>query len=141
MKISNKSIAWWWYQDWVRRGGRKPPVLNLCHFMRVMLFWAPLRAIVIERDCNGRDPRNWPLLGWLVIPPAGAVLLGILLFISPILILIWIVERYEYKWNWGWSRLWAVWQRKCVEPFYLLRDYRAARASKTCPIIEIGEKL
>lgn len=39
------SIHYKIYQWWLKKSGKVIPRENLCHYMRVVLFWAPLRAV------------------------------------------------------------------------------------------------
>lgn len=48
MTIRRSSPFYWWYHEWERRGGKRPPQLNLCHFVRVLVIWGPLRVLFLS---------------------------------------------------------------------------------------------
>lgn len=43
LSVSTAGLLGKWYMYWVKLGGTKPDQESLCHFMRVLLIWAPLR--------------------------------------------------------------------------------------------------
>ncbi len=49
MKVDRQSLPGKWYQYWIDKGGRPPRQENLCHFVRVLLFWATIRWFFLAR--------------------------------------------------------------------------------------------
>jgi hypothetical protein len=54
MNIKESSLLGRWYLNWVGLGGRQRKPENLCRFLRVVCFYAPVRWFFIKgnRDCS-----------------------------------------------------------------------------------------
>ena len=74
MTLNPKGLIARVYYGWERRGGYRPIQMNLCHLMRVLLFWAPLRFLF----CRPENERDRIPIGLKVILAAfGGTILGI----------------------------------------------------------------
>lgn len=49
LKMRHDSWHARWYHHWVNLGGKEPLRENLCHYVRVLLLWAPLRWIFLGK--------------------------------------------------------------------------------------------
>src|SRR3989338_1535980 len=76
LDISKDSLLWRWYMYWVKLGGEKPDYKeNLCHFVRVLCFWAPLRWFFMAHAKHAKVVSPWSItlfalldIGFLVVP-------------------------------------------------------------------------
>ena len=133
MTVSKRSLAYRWYHEWELRGGKRPPVMNLCHFVRVLVVWGPLRFLAAPKYMDGWLLKCPPFV-WAVVALLGSVLViewewgtafkllaclvgGVLIFGLAILI-----DSKHERWE---------------ETFRLFRDYRTARRSRICPLVEV----
>lgn len=140
MTISKTGLAGRWYMEWVRRGGTPPPTMNLCHFVRVLMIWAPLRFLFKNRtDDSGCPALLWVITGTaLVLMSVGLVGYGL----------------YSMVVNWDWEVAKAlglifagvlvvillvagtkVASEELEEPLRIYRDYHAAKQSRICPLV------
>ena len=150
MTIRKDGLAWRWYQEWVHRGGEQPPVMNLCHFVRVLVVWGPLRAL-FERRKHPHDKGKWQDEALLLWPLVAVLILAILCGVGLI----------AYKlYMGGMTTVWVAgvilvgvgvlsglvagvgWLKKNKVPNWqeaarLYRDYRAAKTSKVCPLVTV----
>ncbi len=145
MTIRKEGLAWRWYQEWVKRGGDEPPTMNLCHLVRVLVIWGPLRTMFRFRQ------KHYETGGWLDLPVA------VLLFGS-VFILTMCGALVIESWNnpRGFGKVLLVitgiaaviavivglalaWKRAAHlrELLWLWRNYRAAKTSKVCPLVKV----
>ena len=73
VQIKRNSIAARWYKVYTDRGGMKPERENLCHFIRVMLFYAPLRWLFKCGPGKECSPFALGLLTAAVIAGVGGI--------------------------------------------------------------------
>lgn len=80
MTIKTDSWHYRWYAYWLERGrGNKPHYQeNLCHYVRVLLFWAPMTWLDQTYDAAARSKRVGVALV-LLIGAAYVGLIGLLL--------------------------------------------------------------
>ena len=67
LSVSTAGLLGKWYMYWVKLGGKKPAQESLCHFMRVLLIWAPLRWFFLARTESVKLVAPWSvaLAAWL----------------------------------------------------------------------------
>jgi hypothetical protein len=118
-----------WYRTWVELGGEPPKFKeNLCHYVRVLLFWAPLRCFMFWRLVKFITPAmvvgtagfvaglsfiglNWPgnflhglkIVGYIlgVVIGAVAVILGLIEWSDRF------PKGFKFFWKWISTPLWA----------------------------------
>lgn len=141
MTISKSGLLGRWYTEWERHGGVRPPVMNLCHFVRVCVLWGPLRAIFWPRR-NGWllkvPPIGWVFLSFLLSGVLSEVLgagiwlvllgmaLGIGLAAAVLSVVLLAVKAADFASYYS-------------EPIRVYRDYRAARTSRICPLVRLED--
>ena len=119
--------------------------MNLCHFVRVLTVWGPMRLVFKGRQSDCADSWKdealilWPIIGLLLaVGLAGvgllvyaayssfsifvAALLSIAAAFGIVVGVIWIEEHKIEEWT---------------EATRIYRDYRAAKTSKICPLVTV----
>ena len=150
MTINKDGLLSRWYGEWEARGGKRPPQMNLCHFMRVCLVWTPWRIFWCFRRKEARkgrwSPTDWSIFLWLFLVSlvVGVVwytiafpvnVLRALGFVSGMFLLIYTGVKMD-----AWEKRRGIRHREpeeLWEAFHVWRDYRAARHNKICPLVEI----
>ena len=81
MRIKPQSLPDRWYAYWLRKGGEFPRTSwgeNLCHFVRTLFFWAPMRWFFFARTCKVIAPWTVVLFAtqftlFTTLPKLGAI--------------------------------------------------------------------
>jgi len=142
MTIKKSGALYWWYSEWVRRGGPAPPRMNLCHFVRVLTVWGPARWFFCQRQ-----------EATLFVHLAGFTQLVLILAGVALCAIVWIVPWMALKvlgvifaTAGGMTLLFGVGYlviqaRDAVKGYnsalQTYRDYRAAQSSRVCPMIDL----
>lgn len=135
------------YRRFVELGGRERSPENLCRFLRVVFFWAPLR-----RFFKGNAPIDCTPFGFVaLVSTVSAIVIGLGLGAHHILFNDWTLGLIAAWVVWGGVSIAAfcVWffdeggqedvadwlHDKIVIPYQSIQTYRKARASRFCPLI------
>lgn len=118
LEISRNTPWGWVYSYWERLTGGNPESYNenLCHFVRVVLFWTWWHAF-FKQKILGTFVRPWMVLlvslyiaGFLINPEVFfRVTFSLLLMLTAIVVCVWVIititEKLKYfrPWTWFWT--------------------------------------
>jgi len=132
--IEGNSLIAQWYRHWQKLGGHYPYQENLCHFMRVLLIYAPIRFVLFQK-LLGIDVMWWYMLGFYLggllymdtVQLATILLAAALVFAGGIVFIYSNIAPAA-------DRI----ERELKEAASLWKQRRHAKESRICPFVSIG---
>ena len=150
MQIKPQSLPDRWYAYWILKGGKPNQTAsgeNLCHFVRVLLFWAPIRWFFFARTCRVVTPWSVTLfLAWLILliayPTSRVIALMAVLYFGVIIGFVALYEKIMERRSTGRSaykqgKFKGKFSRGLSELFEVIKEFYDQRIhERVCPFVK-----